>query len=283
MRKLLPLIICLLCWCIVPANAQVTRLQARNDEWKGYSLPQTAFARQITPDKDLLFRIPADWKQEGKELIFDGPHSAQIRLSIAKVPDGYPLQDYFGSILRAVLDNSAAPEAPLTRKTQLQDLEAREILVEAPNTEGEMIRSTSWITVSGPLAVTFNFQAPAAHAAELEPFFKAAVQSIIFLSPDYPAFETRRSENIKSPAPGPMHEIESIVASLNEANIHREAAVARLAALFSSQPDVTIDLLLDRRPFVRIAAVQALARANNKALTPFLWEMIDDPSAFAAQ
>ena len=101
----------------------------------------------------------------------------------------------------------------MTRKTQLQDLEAREIFLEIDNTEGQTIRSTSWITVSGPLAVTFNFQAPAAHAAELEPFFKAVVQSVVFVSRDYLAFEALRTSLIKTPAPGPINEVESIVAS----------------------------------------------------------------------
>ena len=283
MRKLALLLVCLFCCCVFSANAQITRLQARNAEWKSYSLPQTNFARQITPNKELIFRVPADWKQEGTALTFIGPHASALRLVVDKIPDGYPLQDYFGAILRAVRDSSGAAEATLTRKTQLQDLEAREILQEVPNTEGEMIRSTTWITVSGPLAVTVNFRAPAAHAVELEPYFKAVMQSVIFLAPDYPAFERRRSENIKSPAPGPVHEIESIVASLNDTNADREPAITRLAALFASQPDVTVDLLLDRRPFVRIGVVQALARTNNKALTPFLWEMVDDPEPLVAE
>ena len=60
----------------------------------------------------------------------------------------------------------------VTRKTQLQDLEARELLIEFPTAEGEMIRSTSWVAVSGPVALTLNLQVPAPHAAEVEPFFK---------------------------------------------------------------------------------------------------------------
>jgi|SRR5215213_1190439 len=287
MRKLFPLlVICLFC-CGIIANAQVNapvaRVQARNDEWKNYALPQTNFARQTSPDKELIFRVPADWKREGTELIFTGPHSATIQLFVQKIPDGYPLQEYFGSIVKTARNNPAAAEATLTRKTQLQDLEAREILLEIADTEGEMIRGTGWTTVSGPLGVTFNFRVPAAHAAEMEPFFKAVVQSVIFLSPDYPAFEVLRLANIKSPAPGSIHEMESIVASLDGSNADREPAVTRLAALFSSQPDVTIDLLLDRRPFVRLATVQALARTDNKALTPFLWKMVGDPESLVAE
>src|SRR5215211_6843222 len=176
MRKLPLLLISLLCCCVTSANAQVARLQARNAEWKSYALPQTNFARQTTPDKDLIFRVPADWKQEGTDLVFTGPHSARIQLFVQKVPSGYPLQEFFASMLRAVKNNPAAAETTVTRRTQLQDLEAREIVVEVPNTEGELTRGINWTTVTGPLAVTFNFQVPAAHAAETEPFFKAVVQ-----------------------------------------------------------------------------------------------------------
>ncbi len=108
-----------------------------------------------------------DWKQSGTDLVFIGPHSAQITVTAQKVPDGYPLQDYFGQILRSVRDNSVAAEATVVRRTQLQDVEAREIFLELDNTDGEQIRSTTWITITGPLALTINFQAPVAHAAEL--------------------------------------------------------------------------------------------------------------------
>jgi tetratricopeptide (TPR) repeat protein len=282
MRKLFLLIVCLL-GCSVVTNAQVTRQQAREAEWKSYSLPQTNFARQLSGNKELLFRIPADWKQEGTEFIFRGPHSATIQVSVSKIPDGYPFQEYFASTVQAIRDVPGAAETILTRKTQLQDLEAREIFLEMPDAEGEMLRRIVWITVSGPLAIAFHFQVPPAYAAETEPYFKAVVQSVIFVSNDYPAFETLRASTIKTPTPGPIHEIESIVAGLNDANPNRDSAVTRLASLFSSHADVAVDLLLDRRPMVRAAAVQALARTNNSALTPFLWEMVDDEELLVAE
>src|SRR6185369_12072207 len=149
--------------------------------------------------------------------------------------------------------------------------------------EGETYRNTSWITVSGPLAVTFRFEAPAAHATELEPFFKAVVQSVIFVSEDYQVFESLRASIIKSSTPGPINEIESIVAALGEATSDRDSAINRLTSLFSTHGDVTIDLLLDRRPLIRAAAVQALARTSNNTLKPFLWEMIDDRELIVAE
>lgn len=282
MRKSILLLICILCWTAA-SSAQVSRSQARDAEWKNYALPQTNFARQIDAEKDIVFRVPADWKQADKALAFTGPHGATITVIVQKVPDGYPLLDYFGAILKIVRDQPDIGDAAIARKTQIQDLEAREIFLEAPDAEGEMIRSTTWITVNGPLAVSLNFKAPIAHAAEIEPVFKAVVQSVIFVPNGYPIFETLRSSTIKTPAPGPIHEIESIVASLSEVNADRESAVMRLASLFSSHADVTVDLLLDRRPLVRTAAVEALAKSNNTALTPILWELIDDREPFVAE
>jgi len=283
MRKLFPLLLLLFCIRVASGQAQLTPAQAREAEWKSYQLPQTNFARQLSPEKQFLFRVPADWKQQGAELVFTGPNTSVIRVTVQKIPDGYPFQEYFASVLQGVRDVPGAAETMLTRKTQLQDLEAREIFLEIDNTEGETYRSTSWITVSGPLAVAFNFQAPTAHATELEPFFKAVVQSVVFVSHDYPAFESLRASIIKTPTPGPIHEIESIVATLGEATSDRESSINRLASLFSTHGDVSVDLLLDRRPLIRAAAVQALARTSNNTLKPFLWEMIDDRELIVAE
>src|ERR1051326_8080686 len=285
MRKLF-LIIVLLCCCVVCAPAQVatqlTPAQAREAEWKAYTLPQVNFIRQKDPEDNILFRVPADWKQE-TPLNFVGPHSAAIRFYVQRIPDGYSLQEYFFSFLQVVKDNAAAAETTVTRKTQIQDLEAREIFLETPNLEGETIRSVAWIAVNGPLAVTVNFQAPIAHAAELEPLFKGVVQSLMFLPREHTAFEAARTSVLNSGTPGPIHEIERIVASLNETGIDREPAIARLTALFASQPDAAADLLLDRRPIVRGAAAQALGRSNDDSLSPLLWMLVDGKEPLVAE
>lgn len=285
MRKsLVPLLLCLLCsGALVSANAQVSRLQARETEWKNYALPQTNFARRINADPKLLFRVPADWKQQGEELTFTGPHSASLSVTGQKIPEGYPLDDYVASMLQALRDMVGGAESLVTRKTQLQDVDAREIVLEAPDPEGVVIRSSTWVTIRGPHVLVFNLQVPIAHTAEVEPFFKAVVQSVIFLPGDYAKFEAVRNSTIKSPAVGPIHEAESIVAALNETTSAREPAIARLASLFSSTPDVAIDLLLDSRPLVRAAAVEGLARSNNGSLTPFLWELLDDRDPLVAE
>jgi hypothetical protein len=285
MRKLFLLIV-LLCFCVVSTTAQdptqLTPTQAREAEWKGYALPQSNFVRQKDPKDSIVFRVPADWKQE-PEMNFVGPHAATLRVYVQQIPDGYSLQEYFTSFLRVVRDNAGTAESILTRKTQVQDLEAREIFLETHNTEGETIRSVSWIVVNGPRAVTFNFQAPIAHAAELEPLFKGVVQSVIFLPLEHVMFEFMQPRAMNSGQPAPIYEIESIVASLNEPNVDREPAITRLTALFKSQPDAAMDLLLDRRAIVRGAAVQALVRSNTSSLSALLWELVDDTDPLVAE
>ena len=278
MRKfLLPLLVFLLCsGSLVTAKAQVTRLQAREAEWKSYALPKTNFKRQVDAEKTFVFRVPADWEQEGPGFKFKGPHGASLDIAIQKVPEGYPLDDYFATLLRTVNDLTGRAESILTRKTQLQDIEARELFLETPDAEGELIRSTSWVTIHGPAALLFNVQVPVAHAAEIEPFFKAVVQSVIFVGFGDESHEELRKTIVKTPASSPIDQIESIVATLNDATSEREAAVTRLTALVSSTPDVALDLLLDRRPLVRVAAVQAIARNNNAALKSTLWTFIKD-------
>jgi Flp pilus assembly protein TadD len=278
MRKfLLPLVVLLLTsGTLVTANAQATRLQAREAEWKSYALPKTNFRREMNPEKTFVFRVPADWERTSTDFKFRGPHSSSLEIMIQKIPEGYPLDDYFAGVVRTVKDLTGGAESILTRKTQLQDLEAREIFLESPDPEGEIIRSTSWVTIHGPAALLFNVQVPIAHAAEIEPFFKAMVQSVIFVGPDYDSYEELRKTIVKTPPVSPIDEVESMVATLNDTTSEREAAVTRLTALFASTPDVALDLLLDRRPLVRVATVQAIGRSNNSALTPSLWKFVQD-------
>jgi Flp pilus assembly protein TadD len=265
------------------ATPQLTRIQTREAEWKNYSLPKTNFTRKMNAEKNFIFRIPSDWTPIS-DLEFIGPHDASFKILIDKIPEGYPLDEYFGGILQAVKDMTGAAETVLSRKTELQDVEAREIVLQFTDAEGTLIRSTSWVTIRGPQALMFNLKVPATHSVEIEPFFKAIVQSVIFVSSDdYLAFEPVRSFAIKTPTNGPISELESIVTSLSDTTTEREAAINRLAALYSATPDLAIDLLIDRRPLIRAGAAQAIARSKNPALTSFLWQLLDDPEPLVSE
>ena len=283
MRKLIPLLILLLCGSPVSLKAQSTRLQEREAEWKSYSLPQTTFTRHTTSEKNLVFRIPADWKQSPIELAFFGPNEARISVTPQTVPDGYPLTEYVAAFLKEVGGLTGASESILTRRTQFQDLEAREVFFESQDEQGNMYRSTTWLTIAGPLLISVNMIAPVEHASALEPFFKATVQSVMFVPANFSEFETVRASAIKVAAPVPVHEVANIVAGLNELNSDREAAINRLTPLFASQPESVVDLLIDRRAIIRSAATEALARSKNVALKPLLWHVLDDFDPFVAE
>ena len=283
MRKLLLVIICLFCGSTVSLKAQNARLEEREAEWKSYALPQTNFTRQVISEHDVVFRVPADWTKQGDTLDFTGPHGAQLSVLARDVPDGYPLMEFVAGVLKATGDEIGSAEAILTRRTQFQDLEAREILLETPDSDGKMYRSTSWLTISGPLALRVSLLVPVEHATALEPFFKATVQSLMFVGKRSVEFEAKRQDAIKAPAPGPIHEFENIVASLNQLSSDREAAINRLAPLFVSQPETAVDLLVDRRVAVRSAAAEALVRSKNASLKTFLWHILNDSDPFVAQ
>ncbi|HSD46198.1 MAG TPA: HEAT repeat domain-containing protein, partial [Pyrinomonadaceae bacterium] len=272
---------------LVSTHAQTTqtnaaRIQAREAEWKNYQLPNTNFTRKMNPGKNYIFRVPADW-QPVSELEFSGPHNSGFKILDDKIPEGYPLDEYFGAILKAVKDMSGAAETVVTRKIELQDVEAREMLLEFTDAAGTQIRSTSWVTIRGAQALMFNLKVPATHSAEIEPFFKAIVQSVIFVPGDYIAFEAQRTFAIKTPTNGPINELENIVTSLSETTAQRDSAITRLAALYSSNPDLAIDLLIDRRPLIRAGAAQAIARSNNRTLTPFLWDLLNDEEPLVSE
>ena len=268
---------------VAQPNAQLTRIQAREAEWKNYPLPKTNFTRKMNAEKNFIFRVPTDWTAIS-DIEYTGPHNASLIVMVEKIPEGYPLDEYFGRFLQAVKDMSGETETVVSRKTELQDVEARELVFQFTDAEGTSIHSTSWVTIRGPQALMFSMKVPATHAAEIEPFFKAVVQSVIFVSDDYNiTFEPLRSVAIKTPTNGPINELENIVTSLGETTTEREPAINRLAALYSSTPDIAIDLLIDRRPLIRAGAAQAIGRSKNSTLTPFLWRLLEDPEPLVSE
>ncbi|HEY6805669.1 MAG TPA: tetratricopeptide repeat protein [Pyrinomonadaceae bacterium] len=266
------------------ASAQTApdRLKQREAEWKNCPLPATNFTRKVAPGKQFIFRVPSDWKQQGEALTFNGPHSAVLRLVAEEIPNGFPLTDYVAALMRAINSVPGARQPPLTRQTQFQDLEAREVIFESPDPEGEMVRSTSWVTVVGPTAVTINLQVPVANVTEAEPYFKALIQSVVFpRTLDVKHTEEFR-EKIKS-TDAPVNEVQILVNKINELNAVRGPLIKRLTEIATANPDQPVDLLIDRRPLVRAAAVEAIAGSNNPLLADWLWEEVNDPEPLVSE
>src|SRR5690242_17562576 len=215
MRKfLLPLIALLLCsGNLFSTHAQQPRVQEREVEWQSYVLPKTNFARKTDPDKNVVFRVPADWQQEGESLNFKGPHESSLKILIQKIPEGYPLDDLFGATLQVVKDRLGNSDELIIRRTQLQDIEAREMVFESQQSDGELLRSIAWCAIYGPHVYWFNLQTPGGHAAELEPYFKALLQSVTFAVRE-PRFEELRTAAFKTATPTPIDETENLADSL---------------------------------------------------------------------
>ena len=92
-----------------------------------------------------------------------------------------------------------------------------------------MVRTSSWVTIRGPQAIIFSLKVAAAHAPEVEPFFKAVVQSVTFPSRN-PLLENLKNTTLKTTTVGPVDELQTVVALLNDATPERDSAVTRLAA-----------------------------------------------------
>ncbi len=277
----------LLLFCIGPqVHSQQSRVAEREVEWNQYSLPQSTFVRQTDLSKAVLFSIPSDWKQhQPDKLVFTAPLGATLSVFIEKIPDGMPLRDYTSALLQQLRSLPDGADSLVVRRTTLSALEAREIIFETSADSEEVSRRIVWCTVSGPNAVSMVLIGPVAKSAEIEPYLKAVVQSIIIVdNSDYAGFEALRSSLIKDPKPQRVDEVQSLAASLTTLDgSSRQSSITKLASIFASSPETAIDLLLDGRPMVRAAAVEAIAQSNNKSLEHFLLRALDDRELFVAE
>lgn len=295
MRKLSLATVGLVLTCLglfAEGHAQTTPVSRREAEWKSYALPAADFVRRVDSSGTVLFRVPANWKQEEpstgqqeeKRYRFIGPHSSLLQVSVQKIPDGLPLQDYLAAILRQLRNLPGSADSQIVRHTELSGLEAREILFELPDENGNLSRRLIWCAVGGPTAVAIVLIEPADLTAEIEPSFRAVVQSAMILEKDkYAAFAALRRAAIKEEKPTRIDEVQSIIATVNGLDAPaRTAALAKLGSIFSTVPDSAVDLLLDRRPLVRAAALEAIANSKNRLLDALLLNALHDEDVFVS-
>lgn len=274
-------------------NGQTGPASNRDTEWKSYPLPTSEFVRLVDEANAVIFRVPAGWKKEdqtkGNEREtthrFTGPYSSLLQISIEKIPDGLPLPDYVAAILQQLRNLPGSADSLAVRRTEMSGVEAREIMFEIPDVNGEPTRRLIWCAVSGPVAVAVVLVEQEKHTTEIEPYLRAVVQSMTISDKErFPAFAALRSAAIKESKAARVDEVQSIIASVNGLDAaEREAAIAKLAVTFATVPDMPIDLFLDRRPMVRAAAIQAIARSKNRSLDPFLLKALHDPELFVAE
>ncbi len=265
-------------------SAQSRSAEEREAEWNAYALPSSAFSRQTDSAKSIVFRVPVDWKQQG-QLSFNGPEGSQLRIIIEDIPDGIPLKAYLAALLKGLHDIPGGPDALTIRRANLSGVEAREVSFELSDVRGTVIRRVIWMAVDGPKAVTFFFSVPVARASQVEPFFKATVLSTLFLrSVLYnEEFELMRQSRFPQSGPARIDETLSLIPALDGVDeSSRSKAIASLASIFSSSPDQAIDLLIDRRPMVRAAVIDAMEKSRNPALTDFILQAIVDKEAYVS-
>jgi tetratricopeptide (TPR) repeat protein len=289
-RFLYTILICLL--AVLVCRAQPVSVPDRAAEWNKYQTPASPFVRVKDEAHGVVFRAPADWARvdaapaDGQPVFrFNGPHSSMLQVSIEKIPDGLPLTSYVAAILQQ-LRNVPGATAPLAvRRTEMSGLEAREIMFEVPDENGEPSRRIIWCTATGPVAVAILLIGPRQHGAELEPYLRAVIRSVAIPGKEkMEVFELLRASAIKETKPARIDQLQALVGTIDGLNTaEREAAVTNLTQLFTASPDAGIDLLLDRRPIVRAAGIDALARSKNRLLDPFLLKALHDSESIVAE
>ncbi|MGH9428638.1 MAG: HEAT repeat domain-containing protein, partial [Terriglobia bacterium] len=267
-------------------RSQQSRVAEREAEWNQYALPQSTFVRQTDPSKTVLFLVPSEWKQQQTDkLNFSGPHGATLSVFIEKIPDGMPLRDYVSALMQPLRSLPDGADSMVVRRTTMSALEAREIMFESRADSEEVTRRIIWCTVSGPNAVSLVLIAPNGNVAEIEPYFKAVLQSVTLVDKyDYAGFDALRSWAIKDSKPQRVDEVQSLAASLSALDgSKRQSNITKLASIFVSSPETAIDLMLDGRPMVRAAVLEAVAQSRNKSLEKFLLKALDDRELFVAE
>jgi hypothetical protein len=267
------------------ALAQTIDPQARESEWKNYKLPSADFARFIGATKIASFRVPADWEQSTGYLQFKAPHDSELKLIVEKVPDGIPLRSYTNAVLQNLRNIPGGSDSLTVRPTEISGLEAREFFFTIPDLRGETTRRMIWCTVSGPNAISLVFICPEAKAAELEPYFKGVIESVVIFESDAECdlFERLRGLAIKEAKPVRIDHVRSLVDTITGFNdAARANAVEALVAVFDSTPDAAVELLMDRDPVIRASAIEAVGRSSNRGLDGFLVRALADQSAAVA-
>jgi tetratricopeptide (TPR) repeat protein len=276
------LVVHLLAASNVPAQSE--NAQAREAEWKAHKLPSVEFVRYLHPSKVLLFRIPKSWKQTGP-MHFKGPHDSDLSVMIEKVPDGVALRSLTTALIQQLRDLAGGPDALLVRPTEFSALEAREFMFSLRDPAGRMTRRLIWSTVSGPNAISFVLIEPDSKVSEVEPYFKAIIESAVVFESDAQGtiFEGLRSAAIKEERPARVDHVLALLGVVNGFDpAARNEAIGALSPIFDSNPDSVIDLLFDRRALVRASAVEALERSSNTKLDGFLLLALADPAADVA-
>src|SRR5215471_630002 len=118
-RRLLVLPLIVFCFSL-PSRAQneSDRIAQREAEWQSYQLPASDFIRHLDSTKSVLFRAPADWRQQDSST-FGGPDGTVLKVLVEQIPDGIPLADYVASVLQGLRSLPGGADSIVIRHSEM--------------------------------------------------------------------------------------------------------------------------------------------------------------------
>jgi transglutaminase-like putative cysteine protease/cytochrome c-type biogenesis protein CcmH/NrfG len=270
------------------AFAQSGDRAARAALWDGYQLPAGKFARFIDRQRGFSFRYPADWKQEpgpnGGTVFKPASETVNLIVIIEDIPEGSGVANYASGVMQSFRSEPIKPETVILRRVMSGGLEWREISHEIETPGGVAVRQTMWFTAAGPRAYGFALSAQDGEMEVYEPIFKRIISSVHIGAAGHwnEEYETLRAA--RAAGSGSESEIEAglVAEALRAGRQSFAEAVGRIAELFASSPEATIDLIIDADPQVRAAAITALGKAGSSQNIDLLIWALSDEDVFAS-
>ena len=259
-RRLVSTLVWLLCLSGA-ALSQKDKVSQREAEWLSYRLPKTNFVRQTDAKKLVTYWTPEEWHDKG-DRTFNGPEGTALKLIVEAVPDGIPMSTVLASMMQSLQSLPGIADSLIVRRTELSNLDAREIMFEVPDLNGVPTHRVIWITVQGPDAFSIVFVTPSARAAETEPYFKAVVDSTLIGTAPAAAIGNDKQPPPPAETAPPEERIDEVLNAITLLESDDPAArlgiPLTLRRLLSTSPQMMHDLAGDRRPEVRLALAEAI-------------------------
>ncbi|MBO0724230.1 MAG: HEAT repeat domain-containing protein [Blastocatellia bacterium] len=274
--------------CAPAAFAQSGDRVARAALWDGYQLPAGKFARFIDRQKGFSFRYPADWKQgpgpNGVTVFKPASETVNMIVIVEEIPDGSGLANYASSVMQSFRSEPIKPESVTVRRVMSGGLEWREIAHEIEAPGGVAVRQTMWFTAVGPRAYGLALSAQDGEMEAYEPIFKRIVSSVHICAAGHwnEEYETLRAGFTAGSNPESEIEAGLLAEALRAGRQSFETAVGRIAELFATSPESTIDLITDADPQVRAAAITALGKNGSSQTIDLLIWALSDKDVFAS-
>lgn len=243
---------------------------------------ETRFSRYVASERKLIFSVPEDWKRSGTTLDFYGPGETTLRVVAEKVPSGFPTKAYLAATLASFRGLVGSSDPPVVRKVQFSGLEGRALGMEILNPQRGALYVATAFVIDDEQAINFVLVAPSSQRESLEPIFQLIVDSAIVAGTEFQLAEfDSLCPPFENSEPTPLLDLQLLVKTIDgTSETARQSAIEQLAEFGTHHPQCVADLMLDRRPLVRAAAIDALARSGNSELEDLIALGLGDPDAY---